>query len=345
LSSCIASGNYRLNDADICPSMTDTGGNQINTTMKYLPFGVCRNSPENFPTDKLFTGQRLDGTGLYYYGARYYDAGMGRFISADIIIPHPTNPQSFNRYSYCLNNPLKYVDPSGHVADINGLNSDVVANALLSGNYMWLTSAAVQQAAASPLLAGWIGLAGKSPNLTNMMINSSSLFEILRIDFGSNESGLPVVNANVHTDYWGNPSYMVTYVPDDVWSPASALGVGGVSIGPFGVWVRYQERASQWIEEYTFHEIDHRVWQGRMGYVPWYCSYGSDLLSHWAYYGGDFWEGAHDTSFWEHSAFRMARQPIPPNPTPWWKPGWDSFSNYVSGLATDIADFLQGLWP
>jgi hypothetical protein len=37
---------------------------------------------------------------------------MGRFISPDTIIPHPFNPQSFNRYSYCLNNPLKYIDPS-----------------------------------------------------------------------------------------------------------------------------------------------------------------------------------------------------------------------------------------
>jgi len=37
------------------------------------------------PTDKKSTGQRLDDTGLYYHGARYYDAGIGRFISADII--------------------------------------------------------------------------------------------------------------------------------------------------------------------------------------------------------------------------------------------------------------------
>jgi RHS repeat-associated protein len=72
------------------------------------------------PTDKLFTGQRLDSTGLYYYGARYYDAGMGRFISPDTIIPNPANPQSFNRYSYCLNNPLKYMDPTGNWVEING---------------------------------------------------------------------------------------------------------------------------------------------------------------------------------------------------------------------------------
>jgi RHS repeat-associated protein len=69
------------------------------------------------PTDKKFTGQRLDNTGLYYYGARYYDASIGRFISPDTIISNPANPQSYNRYSYCLNNPLKYRDPSGHRID------------------------------------------------------------------------------------------------------------------------------------------------------------------------------------------------------------------------------------
>jgi RHS repeat-associated protein len=89
---------------------------------KYYPFGECRNSPQNVPTDKLFTGQRLDDTGLYYYGARYYDATIGRFISADTVVPYPGNPQSFNRYSYCLNNPLKYVDPSGSTVMIGGFD-------------------------------------------------------------------------------------------------------------------------------------------------------------------------------------------------------------------------------
>ena len=39
---------------------------------------------------------------------------LGRFLSADTIVPSPGNPQSLNRYAYGLNNPLKYVDPSGH---------------------------------------------------------------------------------------------------------------------------------------------------------------------------------------------------------------------------------------
>ncbi|MDD5511664.1 MAG: RHS repeat-associated core domain-containing protein [Dehalococcoidales bacterium] len=83
-------------------------------TFSAVWFGVCRNSQGTLDTDKLFTGQRLDDTGLYYYNARYYDATIGRFISADTIVPNYMNPQTLNRYSYCNNNPLKYIDPSGH---------------------------------------------------------------------------------------------------------------------------------------------------------------------------------------------------------------------------------------
>jgi RHS repeat-associated protein len=67
----------------------------------------------------------LDTTGLYFYNARYYDPAIGRFISADSIIPHFGDSQSLNRYSYCLNNPLKYIDPNGHDdKDGNGYDDD-----------------------------------------------------------------------------------------------------------------------------------------------------------------------------------------------------------------------------
>jgi hypothetical protein len=50
-------------------------------------------------------------------GDRWYDAQLGRWISADTIVPDPANPQSFNRYSYVYNNPLKYIDTTGHLPD------------------------------------------------------------------------------------------------------------------------------------------------------------------------------------------------------------------------------------
>ncbi|MBN1404080.1 MAG: hypothetical protein JW942_06405 [Opitutales bacterium] len=47
--------------------------------------------------------------------ARVYDPQTGRFLSADIVVQNPSNLQSYNRYAYSLNNPLRYVDPSGYV--------------------------------------------------------------------------------------------------------------------------------------------------------------------------------------------------------------------------------------
>jgi RHS repeat-associated protein len=83
----------------------------------YYPFGEERpGGTGTLPTTYGFTGQRRDSTGLIYLNARYYDELLGRFISADTIVPGSGNPQAFNRYAYVFNNPLKYVDPTGHCA-------------------------------------------------------------------------------------------------------------------------------------------------------------------------------------------------------------------------------------
>jgi hypothetical protein len=49
-----------------------------------------------------------------YYGARYYDPELARFIQADTVIPYIDSSQSFNRYMYCRGNPIIYVDPTGN---------------------------------------------------------------------------------------------------------------------------------------------------------------------------------------------------------------------------------------
>lgn len=91
----------------------------------YLPFGEeipqgvngrgsCYASSVT-PTVK-FTGKERDAeTGLDYFGARYSSSAQGRFTSSDqpFADQHPENPQSWNLYTYTLNNPLRYVDPDG----------------------------------------------------------------------------------------------------------------------------------------------------------------------------------------------------------------------------------------
>jgi len=96
---------------------TNAGGAKTND-VRYYAYGVPRaGDPAALPTDRAFTGQKLDrGTGLMYYGARYYDPALGMFLSPDTVVPEPGNPQGLNRYAYVYNNPLKYTDPSGHFA-------------------------------------------------------------------------------------------------------------------------------------------------------------------------------------------------------------------------------------
>jgi RHS repeat-associated protein len=83
----------------------------------YKPFGeeASATGSEKY----AFTGQYNEAEiGLYYFGARWYDASLGRFISEDPLKGSMISPQSQNPYVYCMNNPLRYIDPSG-MSDMN----------------------------------------------------------------------------------------------------------------------------------------------------------------------------------------------------------------------------------
>ncbi|MFH1400343.1 MAG: RHS repeat-associated core domain-containing protein [Nanoarchaeota archaeon] len=89
---------------------TDASGDEVEYN-SYLPFGQASfGGSERF----TFTGKESDDFGQYYYGARYYAPNLAVFTSPDSIIQNPYNPQNLNRYAYVLNNPYKYVDPSGN---------------------------------------------------------------------------------------------------------------------------------------------------------------------------------------------------------------------------------------
>ena len=95
--------------------VTDSSGNVVGE-QRYYPFGETRLSTGTMYTDKLFTGQReITGLGIYHYQSRFYSPKLGRFLSADTIVPNAANPQAFNRYSYVFGNPLRYTDPSGNI--------------------------------------------------------------------------------------------------------------------------------------------------------------------------------------------------------------------------------------
>ncbi|MFO7964024.1 MAG: polymorphic toxin type 10 domain-containing protein [Desulfobacterales bacterium] len=95
--------------------MTNSAGEIIEKeSAEYRPYGDIRKGKIGKNRYK-YTDQEFDkSTGLYNYNARMYDPIIGRFISADTHIPSWYDPQSLNRYAYCRNNPLKYVDSTGH---------------------------------------------------------------------------------------------------------------------------------------------------------------------------------------------------------------------------------------
>ena len=96
----------------------DTGAEVLGSEARYLPFGDWRTQPTADLTDMGYTGHKGNNVGsndigLIYMNARYYVPTLNRFLSADVIVPDPANPQSYNRYSYSLNNPINFRDPTG----------------------------------------------------------------------------------------------------------------------------------------------------------------------------------------------------------------------------------------
>jgi RHS repeat-associated protein len=90
-----------------------------------IPSGIAGRSGQFGAADNLaqkFTGKERDTeTSLDYFGARYYGAGMGRWMTPDAFYKdsHVADPQSWNEYAYSRNNPLRYVDPTGENATVS----------------------------------------------------------------------------------------------------------------------------------------------------------------------------------------------------------------------------------
>lgn len=134
---------YFSNDSLGTPRVTTSAAGTVLARHDYLPFGGevfagtgYRSTSQKYgestisPADKCrqkFTGQERDiETNLDFFNARYYAYVMGRFTTADPLLSSgtPENPQSWARYTYTLNNPLKYIDPSGLYIFDKGVSED-----------------------------------------------------------------------------------------------------------------------------------------------------------------------------------------------------------------------------
>ncbi len=98
--------------------------------IEYVPFGEVfleeRNNTWNTPF--LFNGKELDEeTGLYYYGARYYNPTISLWLSTD---PLQEKYPHISTYAYTFNNPIRYIDPTGMEGDEPPTSQDIYQSAL-----------------------------------------------------------------------------------------------------------------------------------------------------------------------------------------------------------------------
>ncbi|MFD2670652.1 RHS repeat-associated core domain-containing protein [Marinicrinis sediminis] len=92
---------------------------EIEYQYDYDIFGNPILTIETYSNAIRYAGEFYDEeTGLYYLRARYYNAYTGRFISEDSYWGEDTNPLSLNLYTYAHNDPIRYIDPSGHASEI-----------------------------------------------------------------------------------------------------------------------------------------------------------------------------------------------------------------------------------
>jgi RHS repeat-associated protein len=131
-------------------SLVDGSGTK-QTSYTYDAFGGTTASGQTNANSQQYTGREHDGTGLYYYRARYYSPALGRFISEDPI----GFAGGLNQYAYVGNSPTNFIDP-------HGLESRGPENAEGSSTWNWF-----------PGLEGssWNGLPGLEPSSPVININ------------------------------------------------------------------------------------------------------------------------------------------------------------------------------
>jgi len=98
---------------DVVQTVSETG--VIENQYDYDIFGNPTLSIEQYSCAIRYTGEYLDTeTSMYYLRARYYNPGVGRFITEDSYWGEDNSPLSLNLYTYAANDPIRYIDPSGH---------------------------------------------------------------------------------------------------------------------------------------------------------------------------------------------------------------------------------------
>jgi RHS repeat-associated protein len=115
-----AGTQFYLTDAlgSVVSTFSDAAGSaMLLGNQAYTPYGAQLSTAGSLGTNKGFTGQYQDATGLDYYNARYYDPVVGRFLSADTV---QGNGIGMDPYAYAAGNPETLTDPTGQRVACDG---------------------------------------------------------------------------------------------------------------------------------------------------------------------------------------------------------------------------------
>ncbi|MBI5218323.1 MAG: VCBS repeat-containing protein [Bacteroidia bacterium] len=183
--------------------------------------------PDTYILQRGFTGhEHLDKFGLINMQGRVYDPLLGRMLSPDIFIQNSSS-QAFNRYSYCINNPLKYSDPTGNwfgwddlVAAGAGFGVGYLSYGLSTGNWGWKAVAAGGIGAAVAWV-GWNTFGAGTAALTHGAGSAGSFTAGVNAVFGA--------KGGYFMAQYGTYTLMNSWMHRDQLKAADEKGWGGVA--------------------------------------------------------------------------------------------------------------------
>ncbi len=103
---------------------------QIVANHRYDPFGNTISQSGVGTSNYGFTGEWTDGTGLEYLRARYYAPTQGRFVTRDVWAGDYRRPLRLNKWAYGMDNPVRYTDPTGYIAQTEEADADSILTEL-----------------------------------------------------------------------------------------------------------------------------------------------------------------------------------------------------------------------
>jgi len=211
-------------------NLTNADG-EVVKTYTYDAFGVEKNISDSDSNPFRYCGEYFDAeTGTIYLRARYYNPTTGRFISRDSFAGRKSDPLSLNRYTYCHNNPVVYVDPSGNFPWLVVAVVAVCACALTSCDNNTVGQVSVQTSTSTPDYTGTTTQVATFSRTTAQTTSTTTTTPVAINKISSSQTvakNLPKFQKLDEADTLINARYSYQHLKDMGWSNNAICAVLG----------------------------------------------------------------------------------------------------------------------